>query len=132
MVKKSAVILGVLAMLALGVGMSWGYTVSQWPVPGIPNTTWGGGTSCLVSPHQDFVLRGPVAPTCRPSLIPGVIHAGLSVPFRITAAVLNPCFGIRRGEGSRSCCEVKLDGPAYVTAAVPCTAVNRFIPPCGF
>ena len=37
MVKKSAVILGILAMLALGVGMSWGYTVAKWPVPGIPN-----------------------------------------------------------------------------------------------
>ena len=29
MVKKSAVILGVLAILTIGVGMSWGYTVTQ-------------------------------------------------------------------------------------------------------
>ncbi len=43
MVKKSAVILGILAMLALGVGMSWGYTVAKWPVPGIPNEVFCGG-----------------------------------------------------------------------------------------
>ena len=130
MVKRSAVILGVLAMLALGVGMSWGYTVSQWPAPGIPNTTFGGGTSCLVSP-QDYVLRGPVAPTCMPSLFPGIIHAGMSIPFRVLGVALNPLFGMR-GERGGGCCDVKLDGPAYVTAAVPCTAVNRFVPPCGF
>ncbi len=48
MVKKSAVILGILAMmLALGAGMSWGYTVAKWPVPGIPNEVFCGGSSCL-------------------------------------------------------------------------------------
>ncbi|MCX5862880.1 MAG: hypothetical protein WCG29_06520 [Desulfomonile sp.] len=129
MVKRSAVILGVLAMLALGVGMSWGYTVSQWPVPGIPNTTFGGST-CLVSP-QDFVLRGPVAPTCTPSLFAGLLHAGMAAPFKVMAVVMNPLFGMR-GDRSRGCCDIRLDGPAFVTAAVPCTPVNRFVPPCGF
>ncbi len=130
MVKKSAVILGVLAVLVAGAGISWGYTVSQWPVPGIPNTTWGGGTSCLVSP-QDYVLRGPVAPTCTPSLFAGLIHVGVGLPARIMAAPLNPLFGIGR-DSAKSCCDIQLDGPAYVTAAVPCTAVGRFVKPCGF
>ena len=76
MVKKSAVILGILAMLALGVGMSWGYTVAKWPVPGIPNEVFCGGSSCLVGP-EDCTLRGPVAPACEPPLVPGVIHAAL-------------------------------------------------------
>ncbi|MGB9615980.1 MAG: hypothetical protein ACP5LD_08095 [Desulfomonilaceae bacterium] len=130
MVKKSAVILGILATVLMGAGLSWGYTVSQWPVPGIPNTTWGGGSSCLVSPQQ-FVLRGPVAPTCTPSLFAGLLHVGIGLPNRIVAAPLNPLFGLR-GERIKSCCDVQLDGPAYVTAAVPCTAVHRFVPPCGF
>jgi hypothetical protein len=129
MVKKSVVILGILATRVISAGMSWGYTVSQWPVPGIPNTTWG-GTSCLVSP-QDYTLRGPVAPSCTPSLFAGVLHAGIGAPFRLMAAGLNPLFGIRR-DGPKGCCEVQLDGPAFVTAAVPCTAVQRFVPPCGF
>jgi hypothetical protein len=130
MVKKSAVILGILATVLIGAGLSWGYTVSQWPVPGIPNTTWGGGSSCLVSPQQ-FVLRGPVAPTCTPSLFAGLIHVGVGLPARIMAAPLNPLFGLTR-EDRKGCCDVQLDGPAYVTAAVPCTAVHRFVPPCGF
>lgn len=129
MVKKSAVILGILATVIIGAGLSWGYTVSQWPVPGIPNTTFG-GSSCLVSP-QDFVLRGPVAPSCAPSLIPGLINVGMGAGARIVALPFNALFGLR-GERMKSCCDIQLDGPAYVTAAVPCTAVHRFVPPCGF
>lgn len=41
MVKKSTVILTILAMLAFGACTCWGYTVSQWPAPGIPNTAFG-------------------------------------------------------------------------------------------
>ena len=41
MVKKTAVILGILATVRIGAGLSWGYTFSQWPVPGIPNNTGG-------------------------------------------------------------------------------------------
>lgn len=41
MVKKSTVIFAMLAMLAFGACTCWAYTVSQWPVPGIPNTTFG-------------------------------------------------------------------------------------------
>lgn len=131
MVKKSAVILGILATVLIGAGLSWGYTVSQWPVPGIPNTTWGGGSSCLVSPQQ-FVLRGPVAPACTPSLFTGLIHAGMAAPNIAMAAALNPLFGLKGMLREKGCCNVQLDGPAYVTAAVPCTAVHRFVPPCGF
>ena len=44
MVKKSTVIFTILALLAFGACTCWGYTVSQWPVPGIPNTVYGPGT----------------------------------------------------------------------------------------
>ncbi len=43
MVKKSAVIFTILAILVFGACICWGYTVSQWPVPGIPNTVFGAG-----------------------------------------------------------------------------------------
>ena len=43
MLKKSTVILPILALLAFGACACWGYTVSQWPVPGIPNTVFGSG-----------------------------------------------------------------------------------------
>ena len=125
MVKKTAVILGVLAMLAIGCGMSWGYTVSKWPVPGIPNTVYCGGSPCLPG-GCDTQLRGPVAPSCEPPLVPGVIHAGLSIPFRAVALVVTPFFG--KGPG-KECCNIPLGEPAYVTAAVPCTPVNAYIPP---
>jgi hypothetical protein len=128
MVKKSAVILGILAMLALSVGMSWGYTVAKWPVPGIPNTVYCGGSSCLVGP-EDCTLKGPVAPACEPPLVPGLIHAALSVPFRVMAIGLTPLFTRCPGE---QCCKVELGEPAYVTAAVPCTPVNMYVPPKGW
>ncbi len=128
MVKKSAVILGILAMLALGVGMSWGYTVAKWPVPGIPNEVFMGGSSCLVGP-EDTTLRGPVAPACEPPLVPGVIHAALSIPFRALAIATTPLFTKCPGD---QCCKVELGEPAYVTAAVPCTPVNTYVPPKGW
>jgi len=131
MVKKTAVILGILAMLAIGAGMSWGYTVSKWPVPGIPNTTFQPGGACLPGGDCDTTLRGPVAPACECPLVPGLIHGALAVPFAAVGYALTPIFtgGLPPTAG---CCDVKLGDPAYVTAAVPCTAVNRYVPPCGF
>ena len=52
MVKKSTVIFTILAMLAFGACTCWGYTVSQWPVPGIPNTVFCPGPPCLVTPED--------------------------------------------------------------------------------
>ena len=49
MAKKSTLIFTILAMLAFGACTCWGYTVSQWPVPGIPNTVYGTG---LAGPGQ--------------------------------------------------------------------------------
>jgi hypothetical protein len=43
MVKKSTIIFAILAMLAFGACTCWGYTVSKWPVPGIPNEVFGPG-----------------------------------------------------------------------------------------
>ena len=128
MVKKTAVILGVLAMLAIGCGMSWGYTVSKWPVPGIPNTVYCGGSPCLPGCGSDYTLRGPVAPSCEPPLVPGVLHAALSIPFRAAALVVTPLF-TGACPPTKECCNVPLGEPAYVTAAVPCTPVNAYIPP---
>ena len=115
MVKKSAVILGILAMLVVATGISWGYTVSKWPVPGIPNVVFPGGSPCL--PGPDCALRGPVAPACEPPLIPGLIHAGLSIPFRAIGLVATPLF---TGQlcPEKECCNVPLGDPAYVTAEV--------------
>ena len=127
MVKKSVVTLGILAMVTLGFGMSWGYTVSSWPVPGIPNTTFGGGSPCLVAP-EDVTLKGPVAPACEPPLVPGLIHAALSVPFRAVGLVATPIF-TGQLTASEQCCPIDLGDPAYVTAAVPCTPVNVYTPP---
>lgn len=127
MVKKTVVILGILAMLALGAGMSWGYTVSKWPVPGIPNAVYDGSAACLVTPDQLY-LKGPVAPSCRPPLIPGLIHGLLSLPMRAIALPLTPLMTQRRGRVD-DCCKVDLGRPAYVTAAVPCTPVNAYVPP---
>ncbi len=44
MVKKSTIIFTILAMLAFGACTCWGYTVSKWPVPGIPNKVFGPGS----------------------------------------------------------------------------------------
>jgi len=132
MVKKIAVILGILAMLALGAGMSWGYTVSKWPVPGISNMAFQPGGACLPGGGDcGTTLRGPVAPACDCPLLPGIIHAGLSVVPTVVGAAMTPLFtgGMPAFNG---CCDVELGEPAYVTAAVPCTAVNRYVPPCGY
>jgi hypothetical protein len=130
MVKKSAVILGVLAIMTIGVGMSWGYTVTQWPVPGIPNTVFCGGSASLVTP-EDVCLKGPVAPACEPPLVPGVIHAALSIPFRAVGLVATPLFQGGACPGDQPC-KVDLGEPAYVLAAVPCTPVNIYTPPKGW
>ncbi len=127
MVKRIAVILGVLAIVTMGVGMSWGYTVSKWPAPGVPNAVYCGGSPCMPGP-SDCVLRGPVAPSCEPPLVPGVLHAALSIPFRAVGMVATPLFTKQLTPGD-SCCKVKLGEPAYVTAAVPCTSVNAYVPP---
>jgi hypothetical protein len=47
MVKKSTLIFTVLAMLAFGACTCWGYTATQWPVPGIPNTVYGPGSASI-------------------------------------------------------------------------------------
>ncbi|MGC8660743.1 MAG: hypothetical protein ACP5U1_16895 [Desulfomonilaceae bacterium] len=132
MVRKSVVALGILAAIMMAAGVSWGYTVSKWPVPGIPNTTYLPGGSCLagVGP-EDVTLRGPVAPACEPPLIPGVIHAALSIPFRALAIAATPIFTGSLAPG-QNCCPIELDGPAYVTAAVPCTPVNIYTGPKGW
>jgi hypothetical protein len=44
MVKKSTMVFAILAMLAFGACTCWGYTVTQWPAPGIPNTVFGPGS----------------------------------------------------------------------------------------
>jgi len=129
MVKKAAVILGILAVVVMSAGISWGYTVSRWPVPGIPVMTWGDGGACLANP-QEVTLAGPVAPSCKPPLIPGAIHAGISLPFRAMGLVATPLLGGLRG--NTECCKVELGDPAYVTAAVPCTPVNAYVRPHGW
>jgi len=129
MVKKSAVILGILAIMVMSVGMSWGYTVSKWPAPGIPNVFYTGDAPCLVGP-DNLVLRGPVAPACEAPLVPGVIHAAMAIPFRIVGIGLTPLFTGRMP--AQECCNVPLGEPAYVTAAVPCTPVNAYVPPKGW
>jgi hypothetical protein len=132
MVKRTAVILGVLAMmLALCAGMSWGYTVSKWPAPGIANVAFQPTGACLSGP-ESYTLRGPVAPACEPPLIPGLIHAALSAPFVAVAMAATPLFTGKMAPLGAGCCDVKLGEPAYVMAAVPCTAVNRYVPPCGY
>ncbi len=129
MVKKSAVILGILAILALGAGMSWSYTVSQWPVPGIPNAVYCGGSAMIGA--EQITLKGPVAPACEPPLIPGAIHAGMSIPYRALGLVATPLFTGQLTPGEPTC-PVELGEPAYVTAAVPCTPVNTYVPPKGW
>lgn len=47
MVKKSTLIFTILAMLAFGACTCWGYTATQWPVPGIPNTVYGPGPASI-------------------------------------------------------------------------------------
>lgn len=134
MVKKSAVVLGILAMLTLSAAVCWGYTVSKWPPPGIPGKVYLGGAPCYTGPGggDRLVLKGPVAPACEPPLIPGVIHAGLSIPFRAVGLVAAPLF-TGQFPGKECCPEcVELGAPAYVTAAVPCTPVNSYKPPCGY
>jgi len=136
MVKKTAVILGVLAVLALSAGMSWGYTVSKWPVPGIPNVAFEPGGACWPGGAGgcDFTLRGPVAPSCcPPPLLPGLLHSSLAAPLAPLALLGTPILtGGPAAIGGGGCCDVELGDPAYVLAAVPCTAVNRYIPPCGY
>jgi hypothetical protein len=127
MVKKSTVIL--IALLALTVCTCWGYTVSKWPVPGITNTAWCAGGNNLVCP-EDTMLKGPVAPACEAPLIPGLIHAAMSVSMRIPGYPLALILAGQIPSGGN--CAVDLGEPAYVTAAVPCTPVNTYVPPRGW
>jgi hypothetical protein len=59
MVKKSAVIFAILAVLAFGACTCWGYTVSQWPVPGISNTVYGHGP-IMQGPYQANPYQAPM------------------------------------------------------------------------
>jgi hypothetical protein len=130
MVKKTAFVLGMVTMLAFSAAVCWGYTVSQWPAPGIPNTVYGASTPTT----EILVLKGPVAPSCEAPLVPGVIHAGLSVPFRAVGLVAAPLFTgqLPWGGTQNGGCDVELGEAAYVTAAVPCTPVNAYVPPKGW
>jgi hypothetical protein len=130
MVKRSTVILTI-AMLALGVSTCFGYTVSQWPVPGIPNVAFCPGAPTLAGAGaDDTVLRGPVAPACEAPLIPGLLHAAMSISMRIPGYVL--AFPLAGSCPGGPPCGVELGEPAYVTAAVPCTPVNLYTPPKGY
>ena len=130
MVKKSAAILGILAILALSAAVCSAYTVSKWPAPGVPNVVYQAGGAQLCGPDQ-LVLKGPVAPSCEPPLVPGVIHAALAIPARVIGLVAVPLF---TGQfcPSDDACKVELGEPAYVTAAVPCTPVNAYVPHKGW
>jgi hypothetical protein len=57
MVKKSTIVFAILAMLAFGACTCWGYTVTQWPAPGIPNTVFGPG-SAVVPGHGGYGAYG--------------------------------------------------------------------------
>ncbi|MGC8605551.1 MAG: hypothetical protein ACP5VS_17940, partial [Desulfomonilaceae bacterium] len=70
-------------------------------------------------------------PACEPPLIPGLLHAALTVLNRPIALALTPMFTGSLSMGN-NCCPVELDGPAYVTAAVPCTPVNIYTGPKGW
>jgi len=137
MVKKSTRLLAILAIVVATAGMSWGYTVSEWgacsggpqapccPCPGSPVFQAG----CGAGSEIEF-LRGPVAPSCEAPLIPGAIHAALSIPFRAIGLVATP---LMAGQCPPSgCCDCDLGEAAYVTAAVPCTSVGACIAPRGY
>ncbi len=47
MIKKSIIVFMILTIAAFGACACWGYTVSQWPAPGIPNTVYGPGSASL-------------------------------------------------------------------------------------
>ena len=47
MIKRSTIIFAILAMVAFGACTCWGYTVTKWPVPGIPNTVYGPGSASI-------------------------------------------------------------------------------------
>ncbi len=59
MVKKSTVILAIFAMLAFGACTCWAYTVSQWPVPGIPNAVFGPGPGAFAPGDGGYGGYGP-------------------------------------------------------------------------
>jgi len=44
MVKKPFIIFTIVAMTAFAACTCWGYTVNQWPAPGVPNTVYGPAT----------------------------------------------------------------------------------------
>jgi hypothetical protein len=52
----------------------------------------------------------------------------MSIPFRAMGLVATPLF-TKQMRANDSCCKIKLGEPAYVTAAVPCTTVNAYVPP---
>lgn len=58
MVKQSTIIFTVLAMLTFGACTCWGYTVTQWPPAGIPNTVYGPGAAALGSAGPGAMMPG--------------------------------------------------------------------------
>ena len=65
MVKKSTVIFTILALLAFGACTCWGYTVSKWPVPGIPNTVYGPDLRSCLGIIKRILTRLPCTTTGR-------------------------------------------------------------------
>jgi hypothetical protein len=60
MVKKSTVIFAILALLAFGACTCWGYTVSRWPAPGVPNTVYGPGGPFMPGHYQTNPYQTPL------------------------------------------------------------------------
>jgi hypothetical protein len=128
MVKRYTVILGILAMV-LCASMSWGYTVSQWP------GCCGAMSPVVFQPgpaasSEIECLKGPVAPSCEAPLVPGALHAALSIPFRALALVATPLMAGQCPPAGP--CDCDLGEAAYVTAAVPCTSVGACVAPKGY
>ncbi len=59
MVKKSALIFTILAVLVFGACTCWGYTVSQWPVAGISNTVFSPGPF-MTGHYQAYPTQTPL------------------------------------------------------------------------
>ena len=80
------------------------------PDPPIPNVVFQPGAA---TPGEVEYLKGPVAPSCEAPLIPGALHAALSIPFRAIGLVATP---LMAGQCPPSGpCDCDLGEAAYVT-----------------
>ncbi len=95
MVKKSTMVFAILAMLAFGACYVLGYTVTQWPVPGIPNTTFGPGAAALSRPRRLRRIMAHMAdPLVRRIWLPGELRR------YYTAVMAQVTMGRAAGAGS--------------------------------